>query len=442
MSEGVGAVAFVGAIDSDGRHGGTPAYSPAGTLFQERLLAGLAAAGVEVSQVFAVRPLPSYPADRRLLLPSGRTMLLERFGVALLPFVNLGPLKPVTAGASLLPRLMHWLRARRDVRASVITYNVTNPPGLATVLAARLSGAKAFAVVADVQVPGAGLVPDTFFRRLEFRLQARTLPLFDGLIVLTERIARDFAPRVPYLVLEGAVPEGLIETAPREPNSRVPGGDDLFTLMYAGGLSELKGIPLLLDAFSRLPGPEYRLWITGAGPLQATVERAAANDARITFWGFPPYGEVLAMYQRASLLVNPHSSTEASARYLFPSKLIEYLASGTPVLSTRSTPEIEREYGSVLYTIARDSGEELADAVRRVAALPVGERRALGAQAREFVLREKTWEVQGRRVARFVRDVWDGQGPTGAPVDSDVERATGAAPRGATPVAVLGGGPS
>src|SRR5829696_1167284 len=136
MSDGVGAVAFVGAIDSDGRHGGNPAYSPAGTHFQERLLAGLAAAGVEVSQVFAVRPLPSYPADPRLLLPSGRTTLLGRFGVALLPFVNLGPLKPVSAGAALLPRLTHWLRARRDARASVITYNVTNPPGLATVLAA------------------------------------------------------------------------------------------------------------------------------------------------------------------------------------------------------------------------------------------------------------------------------------------------------------------
>jgi glycosyltransferase involved in cell wall biosynthesis len=410
VSGSVSAVAFVGTIDSDGRHPGNPAHSAAGTLFQERLLEGLATAGVEVSQVFALRPLPSYPADRRLLLPSGRTTLLGRYRVTLLPFVNFGPLKPVTAGAALLPRLAAWLRARRSARPSVVTYNVTNPPGLATVLAAKLAGAKAFAIVADIQVPGSGLVPDTFLRRLEFRLQTRTLPLFDGLVVLTERMALDFAPGVPYLVLEGAVPEGPAHTT-AEPAPL--GADDDFVIMYSGGLSELKGIPLLLNAFSRLPGPRYRLWITGSGPLQGAVERAAAADPRITFWGFPPYAEVLSLYARASLLVNPHSTTHASARYLFPSKLIEYLASGTPVLSTCSTPEVQREYGDVLYALRQESGEALAAEVLRVSALPAGVRRATGTRARDFVLREKSWAVQGRRVARFMQDVWDGRAPAG-----------------------------
>jgi glycosyltransferase involved in cell wall biosynthesis len=136
-------------------------------------------------------------------------------------------------------------------------------------------------VVADVQVPGSGLVPDTLLRRTEFAVQRWALKRASGLIVLTERIGDDFAPAVPRLLMEGAAPAELLADPP-------PGTDVLspevarglahapagcFTLMYAGGFNDLKGVSVLLDAFARLRGDHYRLWLTGGGPLQPLSRR-------------------------------------------------------------------------------------------------------------------------------------------------------------------------
>jgi glycosyltransferase involved in cell wall biosynthesis len=136
----------------------------------------------------------------------------------------------------------------------------------------------------------------------------------------------------------------------------------------------------------------------------------SARDPRIRFWGFPPYGDVLALYRRASVLVNPHSASHASARYVFPSKLIEYLATGTPVVSTVSTPEVAREYGHVLVAARDDGADGVAEAVRELEALPTAERLQLGARARAFVAEQKSWRSQAARIAAFVR----GAGAVGA----------------------------
>jgi glycosyltransferase involved in cell wall biosynthesis len=174
--------------------------------------------------------------------------------------------------------------------------------------------------------------------------------------------------------------------------------------LYGGSLSAARGTTLLLDAFRRLEGSQYRLWITGEGDARADVEAAAAADPRIQYWGFVSYDNALELYRRATILVNPHLTGVRSGRYQFPSKLIEYLASGRPVVSTR-TPEIEREYGDVVVLAGDESPDALAAAMRETAARSEADLAAFGIRGREFVLREKTWERQGARIAGFLREV-------------------------------------
>jgi glycosyltransferase involved in cell wall biosynthesis len=400
-------LAFVGILGLDGPDGTNPAYSTAGALFQERLLETLPEAGIDVSHVFSLRPVPSFPADRRIVFAPAAVTLFGRYPGTLLPFLNLGPLKPLSSGLALLTRLVKWawiLRARPH--RAILVYNLASPPGIISVLVGRLTRTKVFALVADIQVPGSGLVPNSFARRLEFGLLTWTLPMFDGLIVLTRRIAEDFAPNTPFLQMEGAVPEELADVRTDPPDTVTPKADGAFVIMYAGGLSDLKGIPLLLDAFALLAGPKYRLWITGAGPLRGRVERAATEDPRIVYWGFPTYARVRELYREASVLVNPHSTTHLSSRYLFPSKLIEYLATGTPVISTCSTPEVNEEFRDVLYTLEPESVEGLAALLQRIAGLPLTERTSVGARAQRLVRAKKTWQAQSRRIAEFMRGAW------------------------------------
>ncbi|MGI8509541.1 MAG: glycosyltransferase [Gemmatimonadaceae bacterium] len=395
------ACAFVGLIDTAGRVAQNPAFSAAGTQFQESLLGSLRTTAVDVTHVYALRPVPSFPTYQQLGFSVGRTTLLGSLRTTLLPFVNVGPLKTITSGIALFPYLLMWAWRERRRRRVFLLYNLYSPPGIVAIVAGWLSRTRVVAIVADIQVPGHGLLPDTPLRQLDYQLQVKTLPLFDGLVVLTRTMAREFAPGTPFIEMEGAVPDALMRSA-----STTDVASDAstrpFVVMYAGGLSDLKGIPLLLASFALLEGNGYALWVTGRGPLEEAVRDAAARDPRITYWGFPEQDELLVLYGRADALVNPHSASHASARYLFPSKLIEYLATGTPVVSTCSTPEVAEIYGDYSLVVPADTPGEIATSVRRLASMSSSQRQALGARARSFVLAEKTWRKQAQRISEFI----------------------------------------
>lgn len=406
-------VAFVGVLAPSEDRSGNPAFSQAGSTFQESLIRSLATAGINVDTIFAQRPTTSYPHSRRLVfLPaSGTAGVLP---VTFLPFVNFGAIKTITSGVALFVSLLRWSWANRRHQGRVLLlYNVSSPPGIASVLAGRVTGAKVIAVIADIQVPGSGSVANSVLRRLDYRLQTFTMARCDGLVVLTNRMVTDFAPDVPSVLVEGAVPPQMTLLYAGADEQGDTGSTNCETdpiiLMFAGELSELKGIPTLLDAFARIPNSAVKLWITGRGPEQPRVEAAAAADDRIRYWGYPSYEELLALYAQATLLVNPHSMRHLSSRYLFPSKLIEYLATGIPVLTTPSTPEVAELYGRFTYVATDDSVEALAHAITRAISHRRSELRAKGAAGRAFVLHEKTWEVQGRRVAAFIGEVLGGE---------------------------------
>jgi glycosyltransferase involved in cell wall biosynthesis len=336
---------------------------------------------------------------RRVWFPSRKVALLDGLDAYYLPFINLNPIKTLSLGLANVVSLLQWgWRYRHVKNKAIITYNVHAPHGLTTVFAARILRTKAFAVIADLPVPGHGIVPSTFMRRLEFALQIKSLPWFDGLVVLTRDMAEDFAPQVPFIWMEGAIDQSIMKLADEELSSEM---QHQFTVMYAGALTEFDGVLQLLDAFSLLNESWYRLVIAGKGALEVEVRHAASRDARISYLGFLPHEEVVMLYQGADVLVNPRPSTPLSTRYVFPSKLIEYLATGKAVIST-ATSGVQEEYADFLFLLEDETPEGLANLIRQIARLSPAERRAKGTRAREHVLANKNWEAQGGRVAGFI----------------------------------------
>ncbi|HEX6911445.1 MAG TPA: glycosyltransferase, partial [Longimicrobium sp.] len=183
-----------------------------------------------------------------------------------------------------------------------------------------------------------------------------------------------------------------------------------------------KGVPLLLAGFERARGEHLRLWIAGGGPLQARVEAAALRDPRIRFLGALPHAEVLRAYEDVDVLVNPHSTRHVTARYLFPSKLLEYLAMGRPVVTTCSTPEVREEYGDVAYVMAEEDPAELAGLLERLGAMTPAERRARGALCRARVAEHKTWPRQGRRMLDFIAGIVRGERTAPARTERNMDR--------------------
>jgi glycosyltransferase involved in cell wall biosynthesis len=174
-----------------------------------------------------------------------------------------------------------------------------------------------------------------------------------------------------------------------------------FVITSAGSLDEANGFLILLKAFSLLQGDQYRLCMAGAGPLEQQVREAAANDPRIDYLGMLPFSEVLQLYKRSDVLINMRVTADLHTKYFFPSKMMEYLASGVPVIST-CTGHVREEFGDFCYLLEEETPEGLAEMIRAVAQQSQEERKQRGQRARHYMMTNKTWQAQTRKVVRYM----------------------------------------
>ncbi len=399
------AVAFVGAIVPDTAEFHNPAFSRAGFLFQNNLLRWLTHVGVPPSLVLSQRPYQAYPRGDRWWVPSGRTCLEHGTRVELLPFINVPVLRQMCVGLGVLWRLWRWSRAGGGTaRRVVYTYNLSEPAGVFTLLAARLIGAKALVSLNDVNIPGQ-TVPNSLAFKFDFWLHRQLLPRFDGVVVVADRMAADFAAGVPWIRMEGAVTPELLDraqtVAPRATRAH-------FTIGAVGSLDPANGIAEILEAFRLLEDSTFRLVVAGGGPLEPLVRAAAREDPRIDFRGFIPFERVLEVYREVDVLVNMRITRRINTAYFFPSKALEYLASGVPMIST-CPAHTRQEFADVAFLIDDETPDALARAILRVAALSPSERSAMASKALQFMRDKKAWPVQARRIADFVVGVATGQ---------------------------------
>ena len=100
---------------------------------------------------------------------------------------------------------------------------------------------------------------------------------------------------------------------------------------------------------------------------------------------------------KAALLVNPRPTAPEYTKYSFPSKNMEYMASGTPLLTTHlaSLPD---EYIPYVYLIEDESVEGIAETIKTVLLLDRRELDEKGRKAQQFVFTKKTGKMQANRI--------------------------------------------
>jgi len=117
-----------------------------------------------------------------------------------------------------------------------------------------------------------------------------------------------------------------------EPGAAVP------EIVSVGRLIEKKGFGDLIEACRLLGGREYRCRIVGAGPLEEAlrgqIEEAGLGE-RITLEGARPEAEVIACLRRARLFALACTREGDGGSDNLPTVIMEAMAAGLPVISTR-----------------------------------------------------------------------------------------------------------
>ncbi len=163
-----------------------------------------------------------------------------------------------------------------------------------------------------------------------------------------------------------------VDLARFSPADRRPRGGE-FTLLSVSKLTRPKGQHLVLEALAILAGEghRFRFQIVGDGPARAELEglaRSCGLQDRVSFAGRVYHEELPAHYRRADLFVLP-CYREGSYRDNLPNVLLEAMACGLPVISTRMAgiPELVEDGVSGLLVAQRDVAG-LTGAIRRLMA--------------------------------------------------------------------------
>lgn len=215
----------------------------------------------------------------------------------------------------------------------------------------------------------------------------------DGFVLLTDPMAEVLnISHKPWTRIEGLIlsDPGIAASA---------GKTEKPTVLYTGTLEAEQGIGELLTAFEHLP--EIQLWICGQGGMRNAVEEAARKHANISYFGFVPQQKALALQASAHALINPRQRKGLFDKYCFPSKTLEYMRSGKPVLCCR-LGGIPQDYDPYL-NYMDDGAEGIEAAVCALFARPEQERMEQALSARNYVLTEKNPQIQCEKMLRFLR---------------------------------------
>lgn len=211
----------------------------------------------------------------------------------------------------------------------------------------------------------------------------------DSFVLLTEEMKYPLnVGSRPYTVVEGIASDACGEAVkPKKTDKKV--------ILYTGTLNYQFGIKNLIDAFTSIDDENYELWICGGGEAETYIKEQ--NNPRIKFFGYVRKSEVYEMQREATVLVNPRQNEGEYTKYSFPSKTMEYMASGLPVIMYKLSG-IPDEYDKYLNYIPDNSVEAMKNKIVEICSLPLEERVDMGLRAREFVLSEKNASKQAQKI--------------------------------------------
>jgi glycosyltransferase involved in cell wall biosynthesis len=218
----------------------------------------------------------------------------------------------------------------------------------------------------------------------------RALKNFDSFVLLSEHMVSKLPIlNKPWIRVEGIFDDwDEIQPAKKEEGK---------IILYSGTIAKRYGIMNLIDAFKKIVNSDYRLWICGEGDCREIIEDLAKTDNRIEYFGQKHRMEILTLQRKATVLINPRISNGEFTKYSFPSKILEYLASGTPCIMYR-LKGIPEEYFNYCYIPENENSESLKNAIMIACEKPQSELDEFGKKAAQFIKEQKNPTIQGKKI--------------------------------------------
>lgn len=245
------------------------------------------------------------------------------------------------------------------------------------------------------------IVPDIFFPKKKIKRWINTwtehmASKFDAFVLYTKKMAKHLnVSEGHYEVIEGF----------REVPERKPVISEGFNVVYAGSLNINYGVGRLIEAMSIVDDSEISLHLYGAGSAENMIIETSKKDPRIVYHGKVPNAVATDAIYSASVLINPRNADDGEyTEYSFPSKDIEYMATGIPTLLCK-LPGMPKEYYGHFIDMGEATPEQIASAIIKTKQLSNSERYVIGKDARDFIIQRMDYNKQVLRIVSLFKRV-------------------------------------
>ncbi|MCR4946429.1 MAG: glycosyltransferase [Lachnospiraceae bacterium] len=166
--------------------------------------------------------------------------------------------------------------------------------------------------------------------RVKSAMELKCIRGFDKVVGLSENVRSFLKKEQGFINIEGGIDSQKWIDFPKPDIAT-----DKIRFMYSGLFSNLAGVEMAIEAFEKIDSSDVELHITGIGDLKDAIMSYASKDERIIFHGRLEYNEYIDILKKSHILLNPRDMRFPENQYNFPSKMLEYLATGRVIVSTR-----------------------------------------------------------------------------------------------------------
>ena len=216
---------------------------------------------------------------------------------------------------------------------------------------------------------------------------------YSGFIALTDGLNDLFNPDgKPSYVFEGLVED-------RKGNKVNDKGNPYF--FFGGALMERYGIYQLIEAFKVLNPKDVDLYICGHHGDKDMIRSAIKGNTHIKFLGLLTVNKVIDYEQHAIACINPRPFTEDLDRFSIPSKTLEYMSNGRPVISVKNSI-LQNKFPDEVIWLEGANASDLVHGMRQVLKMSESERTKLGTSAKNRVLELYSLEAISDSIQSFL----------------------------------------
>lgn len=297
------------------------------------------------------------------------------------------------------------LKARRQIKkwiknnpeGIVICDIVLGEMSIALLTLSYLLRGKRFAIVTDVPSIRAG-EQRKGFKAIPYKIKNALIDYYDGYIFLTEQMNQILNKNhKPYVVIEGIADEEVIKY-----KNTVENKDRKKIVMMAGLLEEIFGVDILLESFSQIKNDDLELNFYGKGSSINVINNYSAKDPRIKYCGELTNEEIVKKETQATLLVNPRPPIGEWTSYSFPSKNMEYMASGTPLIAF-DLPCIPKEYKQYFFCVK--DVDDFKVLLKQIITKNTEVLNTFGLEAQKWIIKNKSSRVQVKKFVNMVSKI-------------------------------------